>query len=833
MAFWWIARKKVRRIYLPTIAIIELSNKQLPKLQVTQPPWLSFVLFSVLSCLIALLYFRPYLLEFKNEDKKQQRLHVFVDLSPSISASTNIDELKAKLKEIIGNLAKERLVTLSHSQQTEIIEDSSTEHLNAQIEKMTFHRGGLRLGEILDAHLKKLGKVDAILIVSDRDKHSWNGFDWQYLAEQMPVYLYNLSEGANHQKNIFIKSAFNILRSGVSQQNWNLIIARNDSGQVHSGILVAKYNGKEMAKTDFSFPKDKNEIEIQIDWMQDLIKNDEPIIFEIIAAPDANIISIDDQFFAQFRQQANSAASIGGIKGEQYLRDASYHFNKIIGILGMKTRNFEKYDPKMLQQFHPKLVSIFFDGILESKMYCPQPKDLRESSLTKSMVHLWLIPDGKPYSTSSLCECFVQLKYQESANQHTHLCADVKDRQPLIDFLVAMGAVQLGGSVEDRAGAIAYHLKLADFEVTTFTVPLQPNLNFGLDHGSLPFIVKQVALWSKLIEDERMTLETDWARYEDISRIIDKEQEEFSYLIQRTNVPVAESLLNQEAFEDLPPLLNLNQIENPLAIDSGEPHKNPEYILMTVTFLAIAILLLEAFLYFLLKLRPRLTAWIASIYFLILFASADGRLFANTEIIEFSKKNAGIFTNLAGEVEDRTSIELNPTAKNYSDINSRLLESPWIWVSQDERITDANGAIRSEFLLWLRKGGFLVLENVANTASLEKLFPERVNNEFMSRWQIIPPDHELMRSFYLIDSLPTCASKLWYGYSFDGRIAVLALPFSLLEMLKDNFRESLSCLNPHNREVLTRTFVNIMMVALATDYKKDQIHLPEILKRLR
>ena len=30
-----------------------------------------------------------------------------------------------------------------------------------------------------------------------------------------------------------------------------------------------------------------------------------------------------------------------------------------------------------------------------------------------------------------------------------------------------------------------------------------------------------------------------------------------------------------------------------------------------------------------------------------------------------------------------------------------------------------------------------------------------------------------------------------------------------------------------------RAFINLLMVALTTDYKKDQVHLPEILKRLR
>ena len=96
----------------------------------------------------------------------------------------------------------------------------------------------------------------------------------------------------------------------------------------------------------------------------------------------------------------------------------------------------------------------------------------------------------------------------------------------------------------------------------------------------------------------------------------------------------------------------------------------------------------------------------------------------------------------------------------------------------------------------------------------------------------MPPDHELMRSFHLIDSLPACQGQVWRGFHYDGRLAVLAIPFSFVDTLFDKRRPS-ACLPAEGQERGVRTFIDLLMVALATDYKKDQSHLPEILKRLR
>jgi hypothetical protein len=99
-------------------------------------------------------------------------------------------------------------------------------------------------------------------------------------------------------------------------------------------------------------------------------------------------------------------------------------------------------------------------------------------------------------------------------------------------------------------------------------------------------------------------------------------------------------------------------------------------------------------------------------------------------------------------------------------------------------------------------------------------------------WKPIAPDHELMRSFYLLESLPTCQGSGWNEFRYDGRTAILAIPYRLTAILSDQ-GEVAKCENIKKSEQLTRVLVNLFMISLATDYKKDQIHLPEILKRLR
>ena len=84
----------------------------------------------------------------------------------------------------------------------------------------------------------------------------------------------------------------------------------------------------------------------------------------------------------------------------------------------------------------------------------------------------------------------------------------------------------------------------------------------------------------------------------------------------------------------------------------------------------------------------------------------------------------------------------------------------------------------------------------------------------------------------MLSALPMCDDRSWVGFKIEKRLAILAIPYNFLDLLLDN-KSVTSCKNTITKESLIRTFINILMVVLTTDYKKDQIHIPEILKRLK
>jgi hypothetical protein len=200
------------------------------------------------------------------------------------------------------------------------------------------------------------------------------------------------------------------------------------------------------------------------------------------------------------------------------------------------------------------------------------------------------------------------------------------------------------------------------------------------------------------------------------------------------------------------------------------------------------------------------------------------------------------FATLAREVAHRTSIELaaEPATQpglaaddSVGGARPEALAEPWLWVPDVKTVTGQDGRMRADLLLWLRRGGFLIVEAATPDAALTQLTASLgAAGENPAGWQAIPPDHELMRSFYLLDALPSCGGQVWRGFHFDGRLAVLVVPYGFLATLRDGGAGA-PCANPPDSERSVRIFVNLIMVALATDYKKDQIHLPEILKRLR
>ena len=190
---------------------------------------------------------------------------------------------------------------------------------------------------------------------------------------------------------------------------------------------------------------------------------------------------------------------------------------------------------------------------------------------------------------------------------------------------------------------------------------------------------------------------------------------------------------------------------------------------------------------------------------------------AQIELV-FAEQTDRQFTTLAREVERRTSITLASKT-----VVKQLWTQPWLWVSDLKFFAQPRN-----LATWLKRGGMLVVETNNPEVISKNLFSVEVGV-----WQkTIPLDHQLMRSFYLLDNLPSCRGQQWQGMTIGGRLAIIYIPYHLSRFLQDK-GQPLTCLKATTHEEQTRIFINLLMVALATDYKKDQVHLPEILKRLR
>lgn len=211
------------------------------------------------------------------------------------------------------------------------------------------------------------------------------------------------------------------------------------------------------------------------------------------------------------------------------------------------------------------------------------------------------------------------------------------------------------------------------------------------------------------------------------------------------------------------------------------------------------------------------------ILFIVLMLSLSLSATATVEITAVRQAQDWRFTRLAQEVKKRTSLELAQTLSLRDGNNFNT--APWLWVRNLAFVSDDIAIAQ-----WIRKGGMLIVEG--GVEQVLTAFTVRTFGAGTGVWQNIPLDHELMRSFYLLNALPICNQKRWRGFTFAGRLAIVIIPHRLLTYVRDK-GEVVPCLQQTGREMATRIFVNLLMVALAGDYKKDQVHLPEILKRLR
>ena len=204
-------------------------------------------------------------------------------------------------------------------------------------------------------------------------------------------------------------------------------------------------------------------------------------------------------------------------------------------------------------------------------------------------------------------------------------------------------------------------------------------------------------------------------------------------------------------------------------------------------------------------------------------------------------RRLGAQSRLAWEIMKRTSIEAKLNHGKVELKSKELFYSPVLYMSGDAAFnpwTDEDRARLRRFLLY---GGFVFIDG--NLAGGDG-FDESVRREMEAIFPDIPlaalpPEHTLFKSFYLLDGRWGRVQRRTYveGITRDERSSVV---YSQNDVggawMRDNFGNWQLPVVPggeRQREMAFRFGINLVMYALCTNYKSDQVHIPFILKRRR
>jgi len=851
LIIWWLVRKKRLRIWLPTLRLMRMESSQLPKLRLVRPPFFYFLCFLLASAVLTFFTFRPSQTLYQSVEPGHRQTHIFLDMSPSVFYDMSVENYRQRVKEVFDYYEKDSSITLSSSHSSEIYRIDQSSNLDVILTSLSPHRAGLKLGQAMHFILEKIGKTDRLVIISDGDQYTWSDFNWQYLESKFEILYVPVRSSSNRRSNVYVEDVRNISQAEEQNLLWEIDIARVNASESLTGRIEAKVGNDTLAGSDWRMLPNQSSVTVtaeihrsQLNALGLVDDKGEPLLWQLqVSNLAANLLELDNEFRTHLGGVRQDILLISEPQGEMFLEDPVHHLRIALEILGFDVKRIDRIPESIDPSYFDYPLWIISGGTSQKvNGFCPESLVDRRFEKLKTgdglvkninLPKVWLLPISIQANYQQLCHCYASLIERDPKvmQQLPLYCEDVQVRDQYVSVLRSLGAKQIGGRVDRLIEAIAWHWlePKTQFEVLAFTLPLYPSSITGITYSQLPLLVRSLVEWMGFLRDQSIQQQHVWPRLADIVILWGQQNSDPNWRL--SNVPRGESLFRDLEASALPKswrgMSNVSY-QSTLGLQE-ELDPRPwigAFLLIILVLIGIeGVLVISHALWRLVRRKKEFVALL-----LLSFGvwSQESQADVKLNLLAYPE---GRFSGqtLARDVVSRTSIEMDGQLLHEKLISDKLLEEAWIWASRPEALLNSQGEVDSKLLAWLKRGGFLIVENLHDPDQLDLQLGRLARDE---GWKTIPPDHEIMRSFHLIESLPGCQDRLWYGYNFDDRIAIIAVPFSLLEGLLMEMRSN-SCVEQLGRERATRIFINILMVALATDYKKDQIHLPEILKRLR
>ncbi len=203
-----------------------------------------------------------------------------------------------------------------------------------------------------------------------------------------------------------------------------------------------------------------------------------------------------------------------------------------------------------------------------------------------------------------------------------------------------------------------------------------------------------------------------------------------------------------------------------------------------------------------------------------------------------------VLRRMAWELAKRTSIDVALDTHVVTLDSDKLHETPFLYLAGDREFEVPEKDHIEALRRFLTFGGFLLIDSAEGSTdgafdhSVRRLI-ETVYPSPSEALEIVPGDHVVYKSFYLLDRAVgrLAISPIMEGVVRDNRLVVAYIQNDLGGAFsRDNFGNfEFQCVpgGQRQRQLAFRMMVNLVMYALCLDYKTDQVHVPFIMRRRR
>lgn len=206
------------------------------------------------------------------------------------------------------------------------------------------------------------------------------------------------------------------------------------------------------------------------------------------------------------------------------------------------------------------------------------------------------------------------------------------------------------------------------------------------------------------------------------------------------------------------------------------------------------------------------------------------------------RPRAGSTESLLIQVARRTSVEVNRESLDLELNDPRLFQFPIIFMGGDRAFEPLTHDELKILRNYLNYGGFLLIDD--SSSKRDSGFDESIRKMIADLFPLTPlqkirRDHSIFRSFYLINRVAgrVVINHYLEGITIKGRTALVYSANDLAGAWSKNklghWNYDMVGGGNRQRKLSIRLGVNIIIYSFTLDYKKDMVHLPIILERLR